>query len=61
MEDIYSKEVITLEEAKRRDDYVFFCYRIRTDCSGTKKELAGAFSENGDPLRGCAVLEIGFI
>lgn len=23
MEDIYSKEVITLEEAKRRDDYVF--------------------------------------
>ena len=61
MEDIYSKEVITLEEAKRRDDYVFSAAELEPIVPELRKNWLESFFENGDPLRGCAVLEIGFI
>lgn len=61
MDDIYSKEVITLEEAKRRDDYVFSAAELEPIVPELRKNWLESFSENGDPLRGCAVLEIGFI
>lgn len=45
MEDIYSKEVITLEEAKRRDDYVFSAAELEPIVPELRKNWLESFSE----------------
>lgn len=50
---------MTLEEAKRRDDYKF-TNNIGDYIKEIRQNWMSSLSENGDPLRGIAVMEIGY-
>lgn len=50
-----------LSEAKLRNDYHFTCVEISKYIDEIRNNKMVSLYENGDPLRGVAVLEIGYI
>lgn len=52
---------MTCEEARKRKDYHFSINGIDEIIKDIRKGWLDAFEENGDPMRGAAVLEIGYV
>lgn len=50
-----------LEEAKQRNDYKFTLNGIEDCIHGIRKNWMEDMLENGDPYRGVAVMEVGFV
>lgn len=52
---------MTFEEARKRSDYRFSINDIEKIIGDIRKGWLTTFYENGDPMRGAAVLEIGYV
>lgn len=52
---------MTFEEARKRDDYQFTLNEIAWLIEDIRNNCMKDMGENGDPYRGAAVLEIGYI
>ena len=52
---------MTYEEAKKRVDYHFSINELEGIIEDIQKGWLDDFEENGDPMRGAAVLEIGYV
>ena len=52
---------MTYEEARKRKDYHFSINGIDEIIEDIRKGWLDAFEGNGDPMRGAAVLEIGYV
>lgn len=52
---------MTFEEAKKRKDYKFTLNGIEDIIDDIRNNWMGNMEGNGDPYRGCAVLEIGYV
>lgn len=52
---------MTFEEAKKRTDYKFTLNGIEDLIEDIRNHWMKSMIENGDPYRGCAVLEIGYV
>lgn len=52
---------MTLEQAKLRNDYKFNTDEIERDLTEIRNNYMESLYENGDPIRGAAVLEIGHV
>ena len=52
---------MTFEEAKKRPDYKFVLNGIESDIEDIRNNYMKRLYENGDPERGIAILEIGYV
>lgn len=52
---------MTFEEAKKRPDYKFVLNGIESDIEDIRNNCMKGLYENGDPERGIAILEIGYV
>lgn len=52
---------MTFEEAKKRPDYKFVLNGIESDIEDIRSNCMKGLYENGDPERGIAILEIGYV
>ena len=52
---------MTFDAAKQRPDYHFFLYGIEDLIEEIRNNRMKNLLENGDPYRGVAVLEVGYV
>ena len=52
---------MTFEEARQRSDYSFALNGIESDIEDIRNNYMKRLYENGDPERGIAILEIGYV
>lgn len=52
---------LTFEQAKKREDYSFTLNELPSLIDDLRHDYMSATCENGDPYRGAAVLEIGYV